>query len=687
MKDSWRKYLRRWWMTIGTVCWSFTAGAAEVSLVEATAPQGPASAAVTAYEKTPVPDWVVSHEIPPVSAATQKESVRYLLTDYQYRSLSGHDSAYYVHIVNQPMTEESLKTLGQIPLGFNPDYEKIELHALQYRRNGVLVDKLPSALIKVVQDEKQLQMGMYEGSSSLLIILDDLRMGDVVDLAYTIKGSNPIFAGRQFSTLRLQFSLPVELSTVRVVLPASLKVATRQFNGAPPVQQLTNKESVDYRWSAQQVPGIPGEDFTPGWFDPMMRVQISEFAGWVDVNQWALELFQITTPLSPALKAKIASLRQQSKTPEQAAVKAFRFVQDEVRYFGIEVGENSHKPHAPNEVFDLRYGDCKDKALLLVAMLRELGFEAAPALIASNSGRKLDEVLPSPGAFNHVITWARINGKVRWLDPTITLQRGDEAHLAFVNYDRALIVRPGTTSLTAMQSDGQITANVSVLDRIELGRDDSATLMVESRATGSHADNVRSRLASTSRDEFARGELNFVQNSYQGAASLRPIEVVDDELANVLTLRESYTLNHYIKRQASGDVIQLYANRVSEWVRLPHILERHTPMQVYAPFTLDEIVEVKMNSESSFSLSPARQINGAVINYQRESVQDKDVIRYRHHLAFTGDFVSPENADAHFTLLRDIQNSANVTLNLPAGKSAEREDRLKALLRGNGSHP
>src|SRR5207248_3294814 len=92
------------------------------------------------------------------------------------------------------------------------------------------------------------------------------------------------------------------------------------------------------------------------------------------------------------------------------ALPALRFVQDDVRYLGIEIGPSSHRPHPPAAVLDQRFGDCKDKSLLLVTLLRALGVEAWPVLLHTSLGRALDEWLPTAVAFNHVVVLARVGG-------------------------------------------------------------------------------------------------------------------------------------------------------------------------------------------------------------------------------------------------------------------------------------
>ena len=115
---------------------------------------------------------------------------------------------------------------------------------------------------------------------------------------------------------------------------------------------------------------------------------------------WAQSLFAIT-PDGKRFEAEAARF-QALPEPERARA-IVRFVQDDVRYVGVEIGENSHRPHTPAWVLDRGFGDCKDKSLLLVSLLRAAGLEAWPSLVHASAGQRLPKSTPSPDVFNHAI--------------------------------------------------------------------------------------------------------------------------------------------------------------------------------------------------------------------------------------------------------------------------------------------
>src|SRR6185436_12032022 len=199
-------------------------------------------------------------------------------------------------------------------------------------------------------------------------------------------------------------------------------------------------EVTEYTWERTNAPATELEPDGSVPTDGVPELHLSEFKDWAEVAAWAAPLYRATP--TPALQRLVESWRQASAEPEGQLLAAVRFVQDEIRYLGIEKGAHSHLPHSPAQVLEKRYGDCKDKALLLATALNALGFEAHPALVNSTLSVRLPELLPSPFSFDHVITQVKAQGKTYWFDSTASLQRGGLAQHVNPEFGHALVVGP-----------------------------------------------------------------------------------------------------------------------------------------------------------------------------------------------------------------------------------------------------
>ena len=110
---------------------------------------------------------------------------------------------------------------------------------------------------------------------------------------------------------------------------------------------------------------------------------------------------------------------------------------------GLEIGANTHRPHPPADVFDQRFGDCKDKALLLSMILQQEDIPAYVALINTDTRSHLTNVAPSPEAFDHaIVAIRRPDGKYDFIHPTITCQRGPFSQLFIPAYGYGLVFTP-----------------------------------------------------------------------------------------------------------------------------------------------------------------------------------------------------------------------------------------------------
>ena len=128
--------------------------------------------------------------------------------------------------------------------------------------------------------------------------------------------------------------------------------------------------------------------------------------------------------LIPICRKRFPEWEKTYQSPEDRMAAALAFVQDEIRYMGIEVGPNSHEPNDPSLVFERRFGDCKDKAYLFCTILQAMNINACEALVHTENMGVIADWLPSPYDFDHVVAHVRLNGKTYWLDPTEVHQGG-----------------------------------------------------------------------------------------------------------------------------------------------------------------------------------------------------------------------------------------------------------------------
>ena len=485
---------------------------------------------------SPAPTWVT---ILPVKNTTQVKvkdvsgGYHVLLKDTQYDL---ETQTRYFHNGFLIFTDEGLQEVSEIQVDYDPNFEKVSFHAIRIWRNGKAIDKLPTVKFKQSQVEKEADKHIYNEQLSAIAILDDVRINDVVEFAYSVKGWNPVFRNKFFSGASLQNYDPIDELFLKVNFPLDRKLEYKLFNtnGQPAATVSGSRQA--YTWHQKNLPGFPVDSDIPSWYDPYPWVSFSEYTNWQEFGKWAASLYEVKG-LSKELQQEIDSIKNAFGDTGNRISATVKFVQDKIRYLGLENGISGYQPHSPAQVYQQRFGDCKDKSLLLSKMLQAMGIQAYPALVHTSYQDQVQKWLPSAYAFDHCIVLIEVLGKKIWIDPTISLQRGRYDSIATPDYKAAFVLKNGTGQFIKMHTP--TFAKVKVLENFifnDIGG--AVTLEVKSYYYGAEADNMRQRMATSNLKEVEMNYLNFYANTYPNITVSRDLDFIDDPEKNILTTLE-----------------------------------------------------------------------------------------------------------------------------------------------------
>ncbi len=262
-------------------------------------------------------------------------------------------------------------------------------------------------------------------------------------------------------------------------------------------------------------------------YDQSARPYIAFSTGksWQDVAQRYSEIVdkQIagsSPALSPLVKAAIGT----SSKRDEVVAKILAAIQKDIRYAGVELGEGSVIPRRPEEVLGHKYGDCKDKATLLTAMLREAGLPAHVVLLRAGDDLDVSDDLPGFGEFNHAIVV--VDGeRPLWIDPTDEFARAGE--LPVMDQGRhGLIAAPKTTALVAAPvSDAPVNHIVETrtFNMVEEGK---AAVTEVTEASGAADSFARRFYAQSDRKRYRDAMENYVKGHYM-AKKLNDVSTTD----------------------------------------------------------------------------------------------------------------------------------------------------------------
>lgn len=321
----------------------------------------------------PVPDWV---EVTPVDSTvtkTETRDIHYLMFDYQI-NIATLKKQNFTRLTQKVMTQQGLSEASKLEISFAPAYEKIVLHELHILRDNKKLDRLVKDNIKLFQQETALGQGMYQEGWQALIILNDIRIGDIVQYSFSIQGSNPVLGNKHFGSTYLNWGTPLENYHFRLLSRADQHLDYQLENSKIEVLDSTVEGLRVIEIAQQDVSAVQLEDRYPSWFNLYAMFEFSQFKNWREVNDWALALYPATDKLPTELKTLLSQQKFANKL--DAITFVTQWIQDNVRYFGIETGVNSHRPSKPGDTLIRRYGDCKDKTVLLNSALRHFGYRS-----------------------------------------------------------------------------------------------------------------------------------------------------------------------------------------------------------------------------------------------------------------------------------------------------------------------
>ena len=545
-----------------------------------------------------VKGWVekVPFEVTAAPPADEAESYYYLLVDEQ-ENFSAQEL--YSHYAYKILTSEGLQQMSDISISFDPAYEQVTVHGISIHRGGQVIDKLPKS-IKTIQREASMERYIYDGSLTAVINLPDVRVGDVIEYSFTHHGYNPVHKDH----IDRRFFIDYTAARIfhQITIPKSMKVSVKNFNSDTEPQKRESNGTVTYTWSREKVKSPAADSNYPDWYNPYQRGSISSYQSWAEVSAWANTLFTVKESDKQRLQHEAAG---QFKTtdPEEYTAAVIRFVQDEVRYLGFESGLNTHMPYPPLQVYTQRFGDCKDKSLLLVTLLNARGIEAHPVLVNTNYRHKVSDLLPSAYAFDHCVTQIKLNGRTFYIDPTINGQGGKASTCYFPMYGKGLVIDGSSTDFAEFGGP----APSSILESqtytlAAIGGD--AVLNIKTTYSGVEADVIRAQWERNGSEDLQKSYLEFYGNLYPDIEKADDISFTDDRDKNIAVVEEHYRVPKFWSAQEDNADVQLASFRalsLGTYFDVPAFAKRTAPYSVNYP--LDYTVEMHVDLPEEWTIS------------------------------------------------------------------------------------
>jgi tetratricopeptide (TPR) repeat protein len=369
----------------------------------------------------PAPDWVLPAEFPAADGPAQAASVVPLFDEQTL--IDGDLSVSYSDIAITLSNQQLLNQFGTLSFTWQPEHGDLTVHSIELIRGKERIDQLKDGPgFTVLRREAKLEQLSLDGVLTAIMPVRGLRIGDVLRIVQSTTSRDKTLNGRVQAAMTLvPAPTVIRFGRARLVWPEQQQIAWKVLMPgvtAQPRSIAGGRKELVINLPVVKLPELPGN--IPRRFSPIPAIEVTNFTGWQDVATQMAPLFQAKGLIADGsdLANVVDGIMKANADPVARMAAALRIVQEDVRYQLIALGVGNYVPQKPAETWSGRYGDCKAKTLLLMAMLDRMGINSEAVLASSVLGDVAPLRLPSAQAFDHVFVHAVIAEESFWLDGT-----------------------------------------------------------------------------------------------------------------------------------------------------------------------------------------------------------------------------------------------------------------------------
>lgn len=374
------------------------------------------------------------------------------------------------------LTELGLKLYGAVYLPYSSQLEELHIDYLRtLTAAGKTIPADPSKAMDVTPPITRFAP-MFSDVKVRVLVAPQVEVGDAIEYQYTRTIRTPYMPGNFWVKYVLDRVNPIKTATIILDVPAARKLT---FEADPCFHYTVQKEQGRklYRW---QIGSLDPPTALRAYRPPLFAA--STLSDWKQVADWYTTLQQDGERVTPDVQSLANRLTAGKTTPEQKLDAIYAYVSEKIRYVALEFGIGGYQAHAASAVLANGYGDCKDKAGLLQALLAAAGIKAYPALVNAVED-KIEITIPMPSAFDHVMTVVSLGGKTLWLDSTLQTAPPGVLSPAVIG-KQALLVEPGDSRLAAVPDSPPVSPVSTALGKGNLDASGNLTLEDSMQAEG-----------------------------------------------------------------------------------------------------------------------------------------------------------------------------------------------------------
>ena len=544
-------------------------------------------------------------------------------------------SSTFRQIAYQPLTDAAAADLRQYAFQYQADREVVRLRGARVYRQDGHVDEA----IEYGEGAADVPwISMYTSARTFYVHFPRLEPGDVVELRYRVDDIAPRneFADYFGDMVILQSDEPVANAEYVLITPRSRKLYVETNLGS--LLKRSTKETKTrriYRFFAKRIPALEVEPAMPPLGGVLGHIHVSTYASWKEVGQWYWGLSRDQLELDDETRELVHSLVKGAKTDREKVARVFDWVVKNTRYVALEFGIYGYKPRRCVQTVARGWGDCKDKATVIVALLRELGIDATLVIVRTQQRGDFDGKVASLAPFDHAIAY--VPSLDLYLDGTAEYAGANE--LPVMDYEAVgLLVNRGDSRLVTLPANDPTRNFVRRTTQAVLKSDGAADLDLTYHVEGSSAPVFRLKFhaQSTLRDRVLTDLVGKHFPGFEllpGAAGVQTndLEVLDEPVR--LEVRGKAPAFARREGSALSMAVTPSLRLTPEYASLP---QRHQEVRILAQPGIEEIYAVRLPPGYRVTVLPPNQ--GATTPFGSYSVaveQQGNEVTVRSRLQIT----------------------------------------------------
>lgn len=475
----------------------------------------PSSRGVLKIHQDKVPEWVSNNFYDSIHDPEKNEGKAILLQESQ---INLDTNEIFFKEVYKLLNIKDIPSFSDIQITIDPAIEDLTLHYVNIIRNGKLLERLDSSVIRI-DSWKNKHSFIFNDRQRVIVFFENLQVNDIIEYAFTRKYEIPVFNCDLF----LSDSSFVQKILHRVLSEQPCLIKNFLTDSVP--QQNTFGSQREYKWIFTNIEPTTKAQGTPSWYSNEPKIQIHKTESWKPINDYKiLEVSPEQEEPSIELRNLIENIKNQNVLIEDQILESYRYVANHIFYRSLNPTNRAYKP---NTVLKRGYGDCKDKTYLLIEMLKLLNIQAYPALVNTREKHTIINQYPIDN-FGHMIACIEFEGEFYFLDPTIENAGGRLGNIFLQDYGYALVLKSDTDSLTQIHPTSALSKRrKEYLFKVDQEQK-SATLFLSHDYSGEAADIRRGYLVPGSEPYVANSWKDFLVKKFGETKVLDPIKTDDD---------------------------------------------------------------------------------------------------------------------------------------------------------------